>query len=1469
MSLYLFLILLVHLPQIQSRLGNALSETLSEKFGTKVDVGKIYLGLFNRVIVDDVKILDQDKKEMLAASRISAKLNISQLIKGNIVVTSAQLFGMKATMYKLTENSQPNYQFLIDSLKSDDEDSRKDIKLSIKSLILRHGKFKYDILSHPRTNHKINPSHLSFSDISAHIQINEINNDSIDLRVKRLSFKEQSTLNVNNLKFNLVASKKHASLSGFLLEMPYSSIKSDKIDFFYEYDENGFNTNSIRYDAILRTSQITPSDFCFVIPTEELSNPIYISFGINGTNNALFIRDLRVNSLNNSLKLISDVSISNLNKNANWNVAIKEFNISEDYQTKLLKVIQNKSIPDYLPSRIGDVSYHGNIKSINRVVSVDGLLQTGTGNADVSVNISPKSMEAHIISDRIELNKLLADNNFGIISGDVDIKLIGSLSSLHSSSISGDIDLNRFDYKGYSYNNVKIVGDYSSKIFKGLLSLNDPNGEMLFNGVLNFASREPIYDITGNLKHVDLSKIRLTDTPNNAVVSLDIYAKGEGSTLDKLIGDIVIKDLSILSPVQNFKSDIIEIKSSNAGLNHHVSFNSDFASFDVSGTYNYKSIIDSFKRLILKKIPTLSYMTSSPTLVNNSIKINADINNADFIKLFNDIPIDFSVPLHIEGFLDDKSENVNFSCISPSFIYDGKKFEDALFSIESISDTLHFNGKVKQVSKSNDYIQLILDAKASNDKMFTNLQFNAKSKHETSGNISLTTDFYEHATRRIPTIHTIIHPSEIRIDDNTYKVEPSDIVYDKGRLLIDHFAIENGKEHIIMYGLASNNPDDSININLQNINVDYLSGILNVNGVDFKGTASGTATISSILGNQKANGHLIVDNFQFSNGHLGTLFADVTWQKDNNKIQISGICDDGPIAHTNVNGYVQTSPGYIDLSIGTNNTQIDFLETYIGAFLSNIRARASGNIRVFGPLKNVNIEGQVVANGDISVAPLNVTYTLKNDTVTFYPNIITFKNNTIKDHQNGSAIINGAVYHRDLSNFTYDMNVIADKILSFDKKDFGDDTFCGTIFASGSCHVVGVKGETNININVSPEEGSIIKYNVSSPNSVKSQEFIKWNDVSDTNRKALATLITDINQNSEPQKQFSFRDMHSNLYMNFLINANPKLTLRLLMDEESGDYIDLHGNGVIQADYFNKGAFEMFGNYLVESGIYKMTIQNVIKKEFQFKPGSSIVFGGDPYNAAIDLRAVYPVNGVSLADFNIGSSFSNNNIRVNCLMNIGGTAISPVVDFDFEMPTANSNAEQMVRSLINSEEELNQQVIYLLTVGRFINQGVNNAQQDNFTQSQTGLAMQSLLSGTLSQQINEMLSSVINVNNWNFGTNISTGTEGWNNAEYEGLLSGRLLNNRLLVNGQFGYRDNPNATTSFIGDFDVRYLLSPSGSFAIKVYNQSNDRYFTKNSLNTQGIGLILKKDFNKLSDLFHLKKRIKQKNNQDSINVN
>ncbi|MBR6446623.1 MAG: translocation/assembly module TamB domain-containing protein, partial [Prevotella sp.] len=338
-----------------------------------------------------------------------------------------------------------------------------------------------------------------------------------------------------------------------------------------------------------------------------------------------------------------------------------------------------------------------------------------------------------------------------------------------------------------------------------------------------------------------------------------------------------------------------------------------------------------------------------------------------------------------------------------------------------------------------------------------------------------------------------------------------------------------------------------------------------------------------------------------------------------------------------------------------------------------------------------------------------------------------------------------------------------------------------------------------------------------------------------------------ITQEESPEQSTDIR-------LNFLINANPRATLKVIMDNNTGDYIALNGDGVLRATYYNKGSFDMFGNYNVDHGIYKLTIQNVIKKDFQFAQGGTIVFGGDPYNAALNLQALYTVVGVPLSDLQLGNSFKSNNIRVNCLMNITGTPNQPRVDFALDMPTVGTDAKQMIFNLINSEQEMNQQVLYLLAVGRFYNQGTNNAAADGTAQqSQTSLAMQSLLSGTISQQLNNVLSSLVKNQNWNFGANISTGDQGFYNAEYEGLLSGRLLNNRLLINGEFGYRDNPNATTSFIGDFDLQYLLRPSGNLAIKVYNQTNDRYFTRNSLNTQGVGIIWRKDFNGLRDLLGL----------------
>ena len=108
-----------------------------------------------------------------------------------------------------------------------------------------------------------------------------------------------------------------------------------------------------------------------------------------------------------------------------------------------------------------------------------------------------------------------------------------------------------------------------------------------------------------------------------------------------------------------------------------------------------------------------------------------------------------------------------------------------------------------------------------------------------------------------------------------------------------------------------------------------------------------------------------------------------------------------------------------------------------------------------------------------------------------------------------------------------------------------------------------------------------------------------------------------------------------------------------------------------------------------------------------------------------------------------------------------------------------------------------------------------------------------------------MLGQIIDNGNWDFSGNFSTSKRGWNDMEVEGMLEGRLLDNRLLINGNFGYRENPTANKNFIGDFEIQWLLNKTGSISLKAYSKTNDRYFSKTNLTTQGAGIMLRHDFN------------------------
>ena len=1418
--LYLLLIVLMHLPSVQTFLGKEVAEALADKFGTKVEVGKVNLGFFNRIIIDDVMMYDQQGDSLIYASRLSAKIDYMAATQGKISVSSAQIFGLRANLYRQTAKSPANFQFVLDSLASKDTTQHKPLDLHIGSLIIRRGAIAYNQRDVAPRSGVFSPQHIRVSELSSHILLNHVTDNSIDLLLKKLSFKDESGFKLQSLHFKLQADRQKATLKEFRLLMPRSELVLDDLKATYRFEGKRFIPESLHFEGGIQQSKITFADVASLVPAlRHFDDAVFVSSRFSGTAKSISVPSLNLRTGSGSINLQARGSYSHASSHPAWNADIANLNLSPAGVEFLAENLGSKvKIPKEI-QRLGTIHLTGKAKGYEKVLSAKGNIETDAGNISLQAVKNDDRIKASVDTRGVNLGRILDNRKLGTVEARIDAH--GSMKHIFAKG-----NIARFDYGNYDFHNIEIDGDYDMKALRGTASIADPNVNLSVKGDYHLGSR--------------------------------LYA------LDAAINHLRPTVLGMKMHDPSYSLDNISISANNKGKEGHLDVEAPFVSLYARGQYDLTTIYGSIMRLVADKLPTIPGISKHAAKGYNDFTLQANITSAEVLQRMFGLPLSLSLPVHINGNISDAEKNVNLYINAPNFSWDGSAFHDANIELNTIGDSLRMEARISQGLPYEKAPVYRLRAAAADNNLSTLLYYaNQSSKLPITGKIDARTQFFT-SDNGATGVHVTVNPSEIMLGEKKWLLNPADIIYRKNELTVDMLNFSHGDQHIIINGKATPQASDSIVADLKDVDVAYILNLVNFHSVDFAGKASGKAVVKSIFQTPEAYANLDVKDFVFENGPLGTLHAKAAYDNQEGQINIDATAEDGPEHLTVINGYVSPKRNYIDLGIEAHNTSLKFMENFCGSFLNNVEAWCKGKLNVVGDLKNINLVGDVVAHGRMHMKQLGTDYTFNHLRAHAIPDDIQFEGDSIYDsHYNGKhshfALIRGGIHHKHLTRLSYDLDIDANNFLGFDTHEFGDDTFYGTVFATGTVGIHGKSGETIIDIDATPEPHSIFVYNVASPDAISAGSFIHWND-------ATPYIYRPYSPDSDKnKKKDSSSDFSSDMRINFLVNTNPNLTLKLMMDDQTGDYITLNGNGVIRANYYNKGGLDMFGNYVVDHGQYKLTIQNIIKKDFDFQPGGTIAFGGDPYNAPLNLQAKYTVNGVPLSDLNIGRSFSSNNIRVDCLMDITGTPGAPKVDFSMDLPTVNSDAKQMIYSVINSQEEMNQQVLYLLGIGRFYTQTKNNqTSEDASQQSQTSLAMQSLLSGTISQQINNVLSSFVNSSNWNFGANISTGNEGFNNAEYEGILSGRLLNNRLLFNGQFGYRDNANATQSFIGDFDLRYLIFPNGNLSIHVYNQTNDRYFTRNSLNTQGVGLIMKKDFFNLRNLLGIKKKSKDKEKED-----
>ncbi len=1440
---------------MSASIGNVLKEILQ----TEVKISRIDFGLPNRLILEDVWVKDQNDSTLLKASRLSAKIDPIPLFQGKVSISNVQLYGFNINLYQQNDTTPSNIRFLIDIF-SPKEKKESNPNLSINTILIRRGKLSWHKLDRPQTPHLFNPNHILLDKINATLSLKQYTKDSLDFHLKKLSFEEVSGLTLKQLAFHLKADKKQALLDGFRLELPESHIEITPTLISYDYQIDANGKKSLKapcFEGQISHGIFSLHDIASISPAlqrmtqKKRIQPLQLDLYFKGNEQQIEINPLALKSKDDGLiaRIPVNISFPYDTERRTLSADIRKIQISPSYTSLFAEAIQDEkgTIKSYLSS-IGTIQANGNIILKNKQIKGGVHLNTDIGSLNLTAQKDAlNKVKATLQSSNFDLGKLTGKP---YLLGLVDLEVTGHGTFPFGGKPDGELSgiIHRFGYKQYEYQNIDFLVGHEKGTLNGTVSVDDPNLRFTAQGKANINSKKQSLKAEAAVKKLNLHRLHLTEGHEGKTFKGNVYADLRGSNIDNINGVVELNNFHMDFAKEDYTTGPIIFKASNQPDKRSLTLNSDFLGLKIDGNFKFNTLIANGKQMLHSFLPALIPATGRPIKAHDEITIDFYIHDTQAVEKVFDIPLQIEGPGMIEGYYNSATEDFDLNVELPAIDYNGQRFSQVKVVGSHENDSLMCTAKFnKNIGKAP--VDFCFLTRAANDCLYAGLQWENHADKLHKGNIITNTLFAKDENNNTIT-DVKIHPTNVVINDSVWNIHESKVFVSPELVHVNQLKIEQGGRHLILDGDMSAHESDSLIADLKDIKVEYILNIINFRAVDFTGIATGRAYATGLLSSPSFNTHLNVQDFTFNRGYLGNMNVYGEWDKENKAIVLDAhITDPANKSMTHVDGEIRTGAppkGGLDLMINTENIDMSFLNKYTKDIFTNLQGRASGWARVFGPFKGINLEGDMlVHHAGLKVNATEVDYRIVNDSVILRPDNIYFHNALIYDRYGNPgksdhyAVVDGVLQHSTLSNMRYNFNVKARNILGYDVKDFGDNVFCGTAYATGDIAFQGKPGELNINIDATPEQGTVFTYNLSSPTTLTENQFITYKSVS-KNTEELPDYHT-IVHTPEPETDMRF---------NFNLNLTPNATMKILMDPKAGDYIALNGYGNIRANYYNKGRFNMYGTYTVDHGVYKLSLQDVIRKDFTFNSGGTIVFGGSPVEADLNLQAVYTVPSVSLNDLSARSTFNQNNVRVNCLMNLGGKAQAPQISFDFDIPNVNEDEKQMVRSLISTEEEKNMQVIYLLGIGRFYTYDYNNAEQ-----SQSSVAMKSLLSTTLSGQLNQMFSTIMgNNSNWNIGTNLSTGEVGWSDMDVEGLLSGRLLNNRLLINGNFGYRENSATSTSnFIGDFDLQWLLTKNGNISLKAYSKTNDRYFTKSSLTTQGIGIGLKRDFNSWRDIFRL----------------
>lgn len=1405
------------------------------------------------------------------ASKLNTKINLEKLnVAFNSIDLKKELIDIETL--KLANSKGTLELSKIEKIINQNEvastPSSSNWKIKVKKADLKKVDFKFDDANSIATDKGVDYKHLDIQNFNLNAENIDYSEQNTSGKINSLTVKDKSGLNIQALKTDFNYNNNGVSLKNLNLKTPQTSLKDEVIVGYPSVRSIQENLGEMSVKANLKNSQVGFKDILLFAPTLANTSPfdtnpnaiLSVNSVISGKLNNISFPNLEVSGIgstkiNASGKIVGFPDM----KKAYFDLNIKNL---ESSSKDVAQFVPKGTIPSNI-NLPANFNTKGTFKGTINNFATDLKLVSSFGNAKIKATFDQRRKDyekynAQTELDNFDLGKLIKNDSIGKISLKANVKGSGLNPKTANATVDGTIL--KADFNDYVYTNLKLKGKINNGLYNVNANANDPNltFTMISNG--SFRGKYP----SGKLKlNVDIADLRKLNLHAGALkLRGEIDADIQSADLDYLNGKVSANNFIIANEKEQFVLDSINVIATSTAEKNTLLVKSQFMNADINGKYQLSKIATALQNSI-SNYYNLNSNSKKTAVKDQQFAFKIDIKDNPILLKF--IPELKSLsPIALSGRYNSVNDSIIVNGSIPKLVYGTNTISGAILKVDTKDNALIYSLVVDDIQNASFQLPYTnITGKVENNIVDYSVQLKDLKNKERY--LIVGTLKSENGNSDIN-----LNPTNLILNYEKWNLSEENLIrIGKNGIYANNFEL-NKDGNSIKIQSQSTQPNSPLAIDFKDFEIETITNIAQKSNLQIGGKINGNAQLKDLMQSVKFTSDLTIDNFTFQKDTVGNLKVKVDNQIANTynaNVEITGFDN-----QVNLDGNYKTSNSSFDLNLDIQKLNVKSIQGFSFGNITESTGFLNGDLKITGTTESPKIVGDLKFNEvGFKVKQLNAKFKSMNDNITFTENLISLDNFIIKDEKNNDLTINGTINSQNITNVGFNLKVDADNFKALNSKAKDNDLYYGELYLDNHLTIKGTM------------ESPVVEGDIKINKDTKFTVVLPQSDPSIADREGIVEFI-DQDQPQLITKVAFDEELSQTEIKGILASVNIEIDkdaeISIIIDKSNGDFLKLKGEAELNGGIDPSGKTTLTGRYEFTEGSYEMNF-NLIKRKFDIKKGSYILWTGEPTMADMNITAIYKSETapIDLVNDQLGDmtpeerNTYKERIPFETELKLNGELLKPVITFDIVLPDGNNNVSAEVitttqaklAQLRQQPDELNKQVFALLLLNRFVGENPFSSESGGTTAS--GLARDSA-SKILSQQLNNFAGDLISGVEINFdieSTEDYTTGQKENKTDLNVGISKKLLNDRLkvTVGSSFGLEGTQQANqeaNTIAGDVSLDYQITKDGRYKVRAYRVNKYQVALQGQVVETGVAFILTIDYNKFRELFSKSKEQKAK---------